>query len=57
MTTGDMEKLAKEVSVWLSSSEAQERLNEAHEQAEKTSEYLREASRIDPDNLNKPFTV
>jgi len=57
MTKRDMKKLAEEVSVWLSSSEAQKQLDEAHEQAEKTSEYLREASRIDPDSLHKPFTV
>jgi hypothetical protein len=57
MTQKEQATLAERVSSWLSTPEAQKQLDEAHEQAKRTSEYLREASYVDPQSLHKPFTV
>jgi DNA-directed RNA polymerase subunit F len=50
-------EISGKVSQWLTSPEAQEKLKEAHNEAEKAAEYLREASRIDPESLHKPFNI
>jgi hypothetical protein len=50
-------EMSGKVSQWLTSPEAQQKLREAHDEAEQTAEYLREASRVDPESLHKPFNV
>lgn len=50
-------EMAGKVSQWLTSPETQKKLREAHIEAEKTAQYLWEASQVDPESLHKPFDV